>query len=240
MPAPPASNDSLAAKKNVPIRVIVIDDHEVVRRGVVAYLGACPDMTVVGEADGLDSALSLISRVPLDVVISDLSLPDSQPLEFIERLLKHKPGLKIVVFTMHSETVYMKSLLKLGVFAFIRKTFPLSELAQAVRLAKVDRKYINAAQSELLVEMLESKAGRYSETLSKREYQVFEALGSGKNTHQIADQLGLSVKTVCVYRARAIEKLGLKSSTELVCTAVKYCVESERDAGRRASALAGA
>ncbi len=207
-------------------RVLVADDHPLVRRGVAALLRDLLGEVEVVEAETLPEVLSDIVADGLDLVVLDLSMPDGDPIDLVEAIRLHAPRLPLLVFTMHEEPDLAVRLLRAGVDGYVSKARSPDELAEAVRRLLAGRKYVGPELAEHLAEYLD--AGRSAtphEQLSKREYQVLMGLGAGQTVSEIGGRLRLSVKTVSTYRARLLAKMGMTTNAQLV----RYVVEHDLD-----------
>jgi two-component system, NarL family, invasion response regulator UvrY len=204
------------------IRVLVADDHAVVRRGVKQILADDPKMVVVGEAGSGQEVLNLIRERACDVVLLDIAMPDGGGLEILAQLRNLKPDLRVLILSMYPERQYAVRALKAGAAGYLTKESAPEELLTAVRKAAQGGKYITLSLAEQLAAELGGEVEREPHAgLSDREYQVLRLLASGKSVSEVAVELALSVKTVSTYRTRILEKLGLKNTAELVRYAVQ-------------------
>ncbi len=204
------------------IKVLVVDDHAVVRRGLVQILAEPPDMTAAGEASSGREALRAVEKDDFDVVVLDISLPDINGLEVLKQLRSLKPELQVLVLSIHSEKQYALRALKAGAAGYLTKESAPEELVAAIRRVSQGRKYLTPTLAERLADQLGPGVKKEPhETLSDREYQVMSRLAAGKTVTEIAAELSLSVSTVSTYRARILQKLGLKSTAEIM----RYALE---------------
>lgn len=211
-------------------QVLVVDEHPIVRRGLVALLSEQGGFSVCGEADGLPEAMKLVHEVRPHVVIVELSLHNGSGLELIKELSAVDPTVKICVFSMHDETLFAERALRSGAHGFVSKNATLTEILSALRRILDDRVYLS---DQMTNRMLSRAVGGKNddldrspiETLSDRELEVFEQVGRGVTTRQIAEQLFLSPKTVETYRENIKVKLNLQNATELTQHAVKWVLE---------------
>jgi DNA-binding NarL/FixJ family response regulator len=199
------------------IRVLVADDHAVVRRGVLQILGECPDVVAAGEASSGRETLQAVRKSDYDVLLLDIAMPEGGGLEVLKQLRSLKPGLRVLILSVYAEKQYALRALRAGAAGYLTKDSAPEELIAAVRLVARGGKYVTRSLAEQLADELRGEGVREPhETLSDREFQVMRLLAAGKTVGEIAADLSLSVKTVSTYRARILEKLGLKSTAEIM------------------------
>jgi two-component system, NarL family, response regulator NreC len=203
----------------IPIRVLIADDHAVLRAGLRMLLGAHRDMDVVGEAaDGLDASRQARALLP-DVVLLDLSMPGPRSGSVIRSVLRACPTARVLILTMHDDAAYLRSALSAGAAGYLVKRAADSELLSAIRAVHAGRTFVDMTQTSSRPEQPlpteSAKAGQPPKTLSRREREVLRLLAQGHSNQQIADGIHLSVKTVETYRRRVSEKRGLKGRAEL-------------------------
>lgn len=205
------------------IRCLVADDHPIVRQGLAALIGAQSDMAPPGEAATAAETLERIRGERWDLIILDLNLPDGSGLEVLRRIRRERPGLPVLVLSAHPEEQFAVRTLRAGAAGYLNKQQAADELVVAIRRVLAGRRYVSTALAERLAAALDPDAldGDPHDTLSDREFQVLRLLGAGNAVSDIAAQLHLSVKTVSTYRARLLEKLGLRSTAELVAYAIR-------------------
>ncbi len=204
------------------IRVLVVDDHPVVRKGLAMILAEEPEIREVGEADSAAALLRLLGSSAWDVVVLDISLPDRSGLEVLKDIKAMRPGLPVLILSMHPEDQYAPRVLKTGAAGFVSKESAAEELVNAVKKVVGGGRYVSPSLAERLAELIDDDyRGAPHERLSDREFQVMRMLAQGKRLKDIADELCLSVKTVSTYRARVLEKMGMESNAELTYYAVK-------------------
>jgi two-component system, NarL family, invasion response regulator UvrY len=204
------------------IRVLIADDHAVVRRGLRQILEGAPGVTVAGEASTAPEVLALVEERRWDVVVLDLSLPGASGLDLLAEIKRRRPELPVLILTVHSEAQYAVRALRAGASGYLTKESAPEQLVEAV--AKIDRggKYVSAALAERLAFSLEKGADKAPhELLSDREYEVLRLLASGKTVSEVAGGLGLSVKTISTYRARILEKMDMRTNAELTHYAIR-------------------
>lgn len=198
------------------IRVLLADDHAVVRRGLKQILAETEDIRTEGEVDSGAGVLRAVRQKKYDMVLLDITLPDQNGLEVLGQLRAAHPNLPVLMLSVHPEEQYAIRALKVGAAGYLTKDSAPEEMVAAIRKVYRGGKYVSAALAERLAGLLGSQAGAPHESLSEREFQVMLLLANGKSVSEIADRLALSAKTVSTYRARLIEKLGVKSIAELV------------------------
>jgi DNA-binding NarL/FixJ family response regulator len=204
------------------IRVVVVDDHAVVREGLKRIISENPGMAVTGEAGDGFEAIKIIKAAPCDVVLLDITMPNRGGLDVLKELHAEVPRLPILVLSMHAEDQYAVRVLRAGAAGYLTKESAPAKLVQAIRKVVRGGKYVSSTLAEKLVFDLEGNTTRPAhEVLSDREYQVLCMIGSGKTVSQIADDLILSVKTVSTYRVRILEKLNMQNNAELTRYAIK-------------------
>jgi two-component system invasion response regulator UvrY len=200
------------------IRLLIADDHEILREGLRYVVSLSRDISVVGEADDAESTLQLCQATPADVLLLDVSMPGPGVLDTIKSVRAVRPGLRILVLSVHPEEQYARRVLAAGADGYLTKNHSSKELASAVRQVHNGRKYLTPSLAQELA--LDLARGRNvdnaHEVLSNREYQTLLQFGAGKSVHEIATLLNLSPKTVRTYRARIMEKMNLKSTAEII------------------------
>ncbi|HRK79430.1 MAG TPA: response regulator transcription factor [Thiobacillus sp.] len=205
-----------------PYRILIVDDHAIVREGLKQILAEVDDIEVGGEADCARNALQMARQEPWDLVLMDISMPDRSGLETLELLKNEHPGIKVLMLSMHRETQYAVRALKTGAAGYLNKQSAPDQLIDAIRLVASGKKYISAeVAQELASEISGERLSLPHEGLSNREYQTLCMIASGLTVSLIADQLALSVKTISMYRARLLKKMQLKNNAELTHYAIK-------------------
>jgi DNA-binding NarL/FixJ family response regulator len=212
-------------------RIIVVEDHPMMLKGLVMTLNAEHGFEVVGKFNRAEEALQKLSELKPDLAIIDISLPGMSGLELIKNLVGMHPNLKILVVSRHEETLYAERALRAGAKGYVMKQEAGEEMLKAIRKIFNGGIYVSEQVSEKLLLGLAAGQKNLSQSpidlLSDRELEVFEMTGQGSNTREIAERLHLSVKTVESYRARIKTKLNLENATELMMHAVKF-VENEK------------
>jgi DNA-binding NarL/FixJ family response regulator len=204
------------------IRVLIADDHAVVRRGMVQILGEAPDIVVVGQASTGRQVLEAVRDTNCDVLVLDIAMPEGGGLEVLHQLETLEPDLPILILSMYSEKQYAERTLRAGAAGYLTKEAAPDELITAIRQVAGGGRYISQSLANQLTAVLSGeRATEPHQALSTREYQVMCLLASGKTVTQAAAELALSVKTVSTYRSRVLEKLGLTNNAEIV----RYALE---------------
>jgi DNA-binding NarL/FixJ family response regulator len=210
-------------------RILIVDDHPVVRRGLRMLIDDEPDLFVCGEAGDADEAIRALDAKKPDLVIVDLSLKESSGLELIKRIKSRNSAAKMLVSSMFDESLYAERVLNAGALGYVNKQEAMEKVIEAIRCVLSGRVYLSAAMSDRMLHRLarDHQAIERSpvETLSDRELEVFEMIGRGRTTAEIAGQLHLSVKTVETHREKVKAKLGLKTAAELYQHAVRWVLE---------------
>lgn len=196
------------------IKVLIVDDHPIVRHGLKQILAEESDMSG-GEAENGNDALALVRRENFDLVVLDINLPDISGLEVLKQLKKARPKLPVLVLSMYPEEQFAVQALKGGAAGYITKKSAPEELVKAIRKVLTGGRYISPSLAEKLAFDLQTGEKPRHETLSNREFQVMCMIASGKTVKQIADELFLSVETVSTYRARILDKMNMKTNAKL-------------------------
>jgi DNA-binding NarL/FixJ family response regulator len=204
------------------IRVLVADDHKLVREGLKQILATAEDLRVAGEAASGDEALALARANDYDLALLDMSMPGVSGIELIRRLRLEKPALRILVLSMHGEQQYAARALKAGAAGYLTKDSASEQLVGAIRKVAAGGLYITAAAAESLVSETASGAAAPHASLSDREFEIFRLLAGGHGPTEIADRLHVSVKTVSTHKARILQKMNLDSTAALVRYALEH------------------
>ena len=204
-------------------KVLVADDHAIVRRGLVQMIDAMPNTRVAAEADNGLQALSLIQESSFDLVVLDISMPGKSGLEVLKEIKAYCPDLPVLILSIHPEEQYAMRVFKAGASGYITKDSASDELIHAILTIMSGKKYITPSLAEKMALSLgEDFAKPLHERLSDREYEVMRLLARGRSVKDISDDLFLSIKTVSTYRTRILEKMNLKSNAELIHYAFKH------------------
>lgn len=205
------------------IRVMIADDHAIVRQGLRQILSDIEDMEVAGEACNGVEALHLSRDGQWDVVLMDVSMPDRNGIDALKLIRKEHPKLPVLILSMYPEEQYAIRALKAGAAGYLTKQSAPEQLVTAIRQVASGKKYVSASLAMELAEAIGEDTDRpLHEKLSDREYQTLCMIASGKTLTQIAEELNLSVKTVSVYRARLLEKMHLRNNAEITHYGLKF------------------
>jgi DNA-binding NarL/FixJ family response regulator len=198
------------------IRILTVDDHAIVRNGVKMLFEGRPERATFGEADNAQEAAQLVREQDWDVVVMDISLGDRSGIEVMKDLKAIRPGLHFLILSMHSEAQYARRAFKAGASGYITKDSLPDELARAITKVAQGRKYVSPILAEMLVMDVDQSLERAPhERLSDREFEIMRQIGSGKTVSEIAKLISRSVKTVSTYRARILEKMGMRTNAEI-------------------------
>jgi DNA-binding NarL/FixJ family response regulator len=223
--AEPGRRDLLleAAESTVKRRVLIVDDHAVVRAGFRQLIDSTDDMEVVAEAGTAAEALDAAISVECDVVLLDISLPGASVLETVSMMRRRRPTLPILIVSMHPEEQYAVNLLRAGASGFFPKAGEAKDLLEAIRTVTGGRKYISPSLAEVLaLEATGNAPEPAHRQLSNREFQVFVQLACGKTVTQIAEEVHLSVKTISTYRTRILQKMNCTRNADLTAYALQH------------------
>jgi DNA-binding NarL/FixJ family response regulator len=203
------------------IRVLIADDHPLIREGLKHVVASSHDIQVVSEAETATATLEACAKGNIDVVLLDITMPGPGFIEVIQRLNVIAPKSRILMLSVHPEEHFARRAIQAGAHGYLTKDHSTEELASAIRRVYSGKKYITPSLAEELVLDLMRGSKNRQDGLTNREYQVFLALGAGESVNQIARKLKLSPKSVRTYRSRIVEKLGVESTSELIIYAVR-------------------
>ena len=206
-------------------QIFIVDDHPVFREGLVALLQREADLAVCGEADNAPRALAAIEQLKPDLVLADIGLPGKSGLELIKDLRATLPEIAVLVISMHDETLYAERVLRAGGRGYIMKQEGPEKILQALRRVLEGQIFVSGKMSGRILDALSNRRARSDSPIARltdREFEIFQLIGQGKDSHAIAGQLHLSVKTVDAHRGNIKEKLELASGTELICFAARW------------------
>ncbi len=209
------------------IKVVLADDHQIVRHGLRSLLSAEPDIEVVGEADNGRAVIRLVQELSPQVVIMDISMPDLNGIEATRQILSDFSGVKVIALSMHSDSLFVLNMFKAGASGYLLKDCALEELVKAVRTVMNRKIYLSPSISDIVVKDFvigwspeDSSSSAYS-ILTAREREVLQLMAEGKTTNQIAESLCISVKTVEAHRKQLMTKLDIHSVAELTKYAIR-------------------
>jgi len=198
------------------LKILLIDDHAIVRQGVMQSLMERGIASEIGEAESGAEALAQADQIEWDLALLDISLPDMNGIEVLKRLRRKAPGVPVLMFSMYREDQFAVRALKAGAAGYLSKTANTAQMLVAIQQVAAGRRYVSTKMAEALADYISLDSDQLPhEKLSDREYQTLCMLGSGKRLTDIARVLSLSVKTVSVYRTRLLEKMGLTNNAEL-------------------------
>jgi two-component system, NarL family, invasion response regulator UvrY len=205
------------------IRILIADDHTVVREGLKQIISETPDMSIADEAVDGHEVLNKALKNDYDVVVLDITMPGVNGLDVLKQLKSQKPKLPILVLSVHPEEQYALRVLKVGASGYLTKEGASDELVAAIRKVSSGKKYITPSLAERMAYNLEIDAEKpLHESLSDREYQVLCMIAAGRTPKEISESLFLSGKTVSTYRIRVLEKMNMKNNAELTYYAIKH------------------
>lgn len=206
------------------IKVLIADDHAVVRQGLKQILAETSDMLVVGEASTGAEALEKVRNEESDVLVLDMAMPGPSGLDILKEVRATRPKLPVLILSMHPEEQFAVRLLKAGASGYLNKESAPDELVKAIRKVVAGGKYVGPILAERLALDISADSDKpLHETLSDREFQVMCLIASGKTVTEIAEALSLSVKTVSTYRARILEKMNLTTNAEVI----RYAIQNQ-------------
>jgi DNA-binding NarL/FixJ family response regulator len=212
------------------IKIILADDHQIVRHGLRSLLSSEPDMEVVGEADNGRAVVRLVQEKSPQVVIMDISMPDLNGIEATRQIIAESPGVKIIALSMHSDSLFVLNMFKAGASGYLLKDCALEELVKAVRTVLSRKIYLSPGISDIVIKDFvigwsPPDSSAYS-ILTTREREVLQLMAEGRNTNQIAENLCVSVKTVEAHRKQLMNKLDIHSVAELTKYAIRQGLTS--------------
>ncbi|MEO7726466.1 MAG: response regulator transcription factor [Burkholderiales bacterium] len=204
-------------------KILVVDDHPIVRAGLKCLLAEYKEFDVAGEASSGTDALKMVRESDWDVVLLDISMPGMSGIDTLKQIKRSKPDLPVLILTMHPEHQYAINLLRAGAMGYVCKECVPEQLVDAIRTVTSGRRYVSPALGDQLAGDLSGDGQNALHTeLSEREFQVFCKLAAGQAVSKIADELFLSVKTVSTYRTRCLEKMGLKTNAHISHYAIRH------------------
>ena len=203
------------------IRIIIVDDHPVVRRGLKQILQEEPDVKVVGEAESAQEAFKIIRTIDCDAVVLDISLPGASGVEILKQLKYEYKKLPVLILSVHPEEQYAVRVMKAGASGYLTKESAPEELVKAIRKIISGGKYVSSSLAEKLMTDIDASGKPRHEKLSDREFEIMRMIARGKAIKKIAEELYLSEKTVSTYRTRLLEKMNMTTNAEIFSYALK-------------------
>jgi two-component system invasion response regulator UvrY len=204
------------------IRILIADDHAIVRAGLKQFIADQPDMQVAGEAATGTEAITLARAGPFDVVLLDISMPDKNGVDTLKALKQVHPDMPVLMLSGYAEDQYAVNLLRAGASGYLNKEAAATQLVGAIRTVVRGRKFVSPALAQILADGVAGDSDRpLHGELSQREFQIFCKIAAGSAVSKIADELNLSVKTISTYRTRVLEKMGMRSNADLTYYAIK-------------------
>ena len=204
------------------IRILIADDHAIVRAGLKQFVADQADMKIVAEAASGAEAIAAVRATEIDVVLLDISMPDKNGIDTLKTLKHVKPELPVLMLSAFAEDQYAVNLLRAGASGYLNKEAASTQLVGAIRTVMLGRKYVSPSLAQILADGVSGDADRpLHGELSQREFQIFCKLAAGAAVSKIAGELNLSVKTVSTYRTRILEKMAMKSNADLTYYAIK-------------------
>lgn len=221
-----AKNKPGPPPKAAPKKILIVDDHPLMREGLCGVIGHEPDLIVCGMAENAHQAMDAIPKLAPDLALVDITLPGKNGLELVKDLKAMYPHLAILAISMHDESLYAERMLRAGANGYITKQQPPEELVKAIRQVLDNNLYVSREISEKLLRRFSGQPAKIQspmEILTDREFEILQAIGEGKSPKEIAQQLHISGKTVAVHSANIREKLKLNSTAQLI----RFAVQSE-------------
>jgi two-component system invasion response regulator UvrY len=203
------------------LKILIADDHPIVRQGLKQALAESRDMVVAGEAGDGQEVLSEVSQRDFDIVVLDITMPGRNGLDILKDIKHMNPELPVLILSFHPEEQYALRALRSGASGYLTKQSAVSELESAIRKIAAGGKYVTLSLGESIAFYLDAKEEVPHETLSDREYEVMCMIASGKSVTTIANELSLSVKTVSTHRSRILQKTHLRDNTGII----RYCLQ---------------
>ncbi len=205
------------------IRVIIVDDHTIVRKGIKQLLEDTDDIRIEGEAAHASEMFRQLEETLYDVILLDISLPGRSGVEALKQIKESYPNIPVLILSMYPEEQYALRVMKAGAAGYLTKESAPEEMVNAIRNAKKGKKYISTSLAEALAEHIHGYTEKPEyKNLSDREFEILKHIASGRALTEIADELSLSVKTISTYRSRVLKKLGLKNNSDIVRYAMNH------------------
>ncbi len=207
------------------IKILIADDHKILRDGLRSMLDNYPEIEVIAEADNGRKTVQLVKQLSPDVVIMDIAMSELNGIEATRKITDEKPGIKVIALSMHSDRRFVAEMLKAGASAYLLKDSDFGELITAIRAVVANKTYLSPAITDIVVEDFVRHPAKHESSvysiLSNREREVLQLLAEGNNTKEIASHLGVSIKTVEAHRIKIMNKLGIYSVAELTKYAIR-------------------
>ena len=212
-------------------RIFIVDDHQIVRRGLTHFLNSREDLMVCGEAPDANTAIAAINSSSPDILIVDISLGGISGIDLIKSVLSRYTGISILVLTMHDEVEFVERAMKAGARGYVLKSEREEQILEAIRAIGEGGRYLSDSLKDRLLDRIlwDEKIHREDplEYLTDREFEIFRLFGKGLNTRQVSESLGLGISTIGTYRDRIKKKLNLKTTAELMRFAVRHSLKSD-------------
>ena len=213
----------MTLEKESSIKVLVADDHEIVRQGLKTIISEHSDLSIAGEAENGNQVLKIVKKTKVDVVLLDFDMPEKNGLDTLVELKALYPKLPVMILSIFPEDHYGTRFLKAGASGYLQKSSATDQLIDAIRKVFNGGKYISSALTDKLVTGLNKDKEQFlHESLTDREFQVFRLLATGKKLKEMADELCLSINTISTYRSRILQKMDLKSNADVI----RYAIEN--------------
>lgn len=219
---PPLRLQGKCMTENAAIKLLIVDEHAVVREGLKQIINNAPDMAVVGEAESGLEAIRLSRQLEYQIMLLEIALPDRNGIDILKQIKKESPQVAVIMFSAHREDQYAVRALKSGASGYLNKQCSAAQIINAIKQVASGLKYISPALAQEMANNLNQEhEGELHKTLSDREFQTLTMIASGKSVSDIAKELSLSVKTISEYRARLLLKMKLRHNAELTHYAIK-------------------
>ena len=213
----------MTPEKESSIKVLVADDHEIVRQGLKTIISEHSDLSIAGEAENGNQVLKILKKTKVDVVLLDFDMPEKNGLDTLIELKALYPKLPVMILSIFPEDHYGTRFLKAGASGYLQKSSATNQLIDAIRKVFNGGKYISSALTDKLVTGLNKDKEQFlHESLTDREFQVFRLLATGKKLKEMADELCLSINTISTYRSRILQKMDMKSNADVI----RYAIEN--------------
>ena len=208
----------------MPVRIIIADDHRLFREGLVNLLSDSKDIEIIAEAENGNDAIVKARELNPDVIVMDIGMPVLNGVDATSRLLKELPAIKVIALSMHSEKQYIKGMLEAGAAGYLFKNCAYDELIKAIHTVNSGKKYLSDKITEIMIQDYLGKEESIPESdseLTERESEILKLIAEGASTSEISELLFVSVKTIGTHKQHLLEKLNLKTSTDIVKYAIK-------------------